>query len=47
MPTTIEVIVDQKRPAEVSEKLVWDDFQKGKECQEIVAKFTLNEVVLD
>ena len=37
----------KKRPAKVSEKLVWDDFQRGKECQEIVAKFTLNEVVLD
>ena len=28
-------------------KVVWDDFQKGKEGQEIVAKVTLNEVVLD
>ena len=28
-------------------KVSENDFQKGKECQEIVAKFTLNEVVLD
>ena len=26
---------------------IWDDYQKGKEGQQIVARVTLNEVVLD